>query len=105
MKQHAALGHERLEPQPQVPAAIAEAVRHHHEYLDGSGYPDGLAGKEIDDLTRMLTVVDIYSALIEKRAYKKPRTPSEAMAILEGLAASEKVDKVLVTAPSLMVLT
>jgi HD-GYP domain-containing protein (c-di-GMP phosphodiesterase class II) len=51
---------------------ILDAVRHHHEYLDGSGYPDKLCAESISDVVRILTVSDIFSALIEDRRYKPP---------------------------------
>jgi putative nucleotidyltransferase with HDIG domain len=103
MKRHPVIGYDMLVGQPRVPPAVLDGVRHHHEYLDGSGYPDGLASGAIADLTRMLTVVDIYSALIEKRAYKKPRPPSEAMAIIEKLAGEGKIDRALAAALGAMV--
>jgi len=46
-------------------------IRHHHERIDGTGYPDHLAGDEIPLLARILTVVDIYDALTTTRSYRK----------------------------------
>jgi putative nucleotidyltransferase with HDIG domain len=69
----------------QCDAATLGAVRHHHEMLDGSGYPDGLAGAEISDTVRLLTICDIYAALTERRSYKPPMPAREAMAILESM--------------------
>jgi putative nucleotidyltransferase with HDIG domain len=103
MREHAAIGYDMLKAQPDVPRATLLGVRHHHEYLDGSGYPDGLAGDAIDALTRTLTIADIYGALIEKRAYKKPRTPAEAMPVLRDLAAGGKIDRALAAAFGAMV--
>jgi putative two-component system response regulator len=57
-------------------------IRHHHEKMDGSGYPDRLSGQEIPLLARVLTIVDIYDALTTTRSYRK-RLPHEvAMEIL-----------------------
>lgn len=103
MRQHPVIGYDMLASQPEVPEPTRLGVRHHHEYLDGSGYPDHLSGAAIPDLTRMLTVVDIYAALIEKRAYKKPRTPGEAMTVLRDVAAGGKIDRALTTALGAMV--
>jgi HD-GYP domain-containing protein (c-di-GMP phosphodiesterase class II) len=50
-------------------------VRHHHEYLDGSGYPDALTAPEISDLVRLLTISDIFAALIESRPYRPANAP------------------------------
>lgn len=49
---------------------VAKIIRHHHERYDGRGYPDKLAGKEIPFFSRILTIADIYDALISKRVYK-----------------------------------
>jgi putative nucleotidyltransferase with HDIG domain len=73
---HPAAGYEVLKGNPAVSTEILDAVRHHHEYLDGSGYPDALCGASIPDVVRMLTIADIFSALIEQRAYK-PTMPRE----------------------------
>jgi putative two-component system response regulator len=47
-----------------------EVVRHHHERLDGRGYPDQLTGKDLDILTKIVTVADSYDAMTSKRSYK-----------------------------------
>jgi HD-GYP domain-containing protein (c-di-GMP phosphodiesterase class II) len=67
---------------------------HHHEYLDGSGYPHGLKGNEISDLVRMVTIADVYGALIERRAYKMPLSGMNAFEIL--CAMDGKLDRALV---------
>lgn len=71
-------------------------VRSHHECLDGSGYPDGLGGAEIPDLVRLVSVCDVYGALIERRSYKAPMSAERAYGILEGM--SGKLDGDLVQA-------
>lgn len=96
IKTHPAIGWEYLRDQGDAPVSILSAVKHHHEYLDGSGYPDGLCDGQIDDITRILTVCDIYAALVESRAYKSPKTPDEAVAILLGMAAQGKLEESLV---------
>ena len=49
---------------------LVDIVRHHHEKMDGSGYPDGLTGKNIPNLSRIMTVADVYSALSTPRVYR-----------------------------------
>jgi putative nucleotidyltransferase with HDIG domain len=98
IKKHPAIGHDYLRGQNTVDEQILRAVRHHHEYLDGSGYPDGLTGQSIDDLTRIMTVCDIYGALVERRAYKDPKSPAAAMDILIGMAERGKLEYGLVKA-------
>lgn len=55
---------------PGVPVAVWQAVRHHHERLDGSGYPGGLAGDAVPLLARILAACDVYDALSSPRSYK-----------------------------------
>lgn len=62
------------------------ATRHHHEMLDGSGYPDGLSGEQIGDAIRLLTICDISAALIEKRPYRQPMSQADALVILRKMA-------------------
>lgn len=54
-------------------------IRHHHERMDGQGYPDGLRGDELDQLTKILIVVDSYDAMTSKRNYRKNLTMDEAL--------------------------
>ncbi|MGB3336818.1 MAG: HD domain-containing phosphohydrolase [Devosia sp.] len=98
MQLHPVTGATYLDEFSTVDAAIRKTVRHHHEMLDGSGYPDGLSGKEIDDLTRILTICDIYAALVERRSYKPAKTPEQAIFILEVLGSQNKVEADLVRA-------
>lgn len=85
MHSHAALGHGMLVGSGYDPATLA-VVRSHHEMLDGSGYPDGLKAAQIPDLVRLVTISDIYAALIERRPYKPAMSGSEAMTILANMA-------------------
>jgi putative nucleotidyltransferase with HDIG domain len=98
IKQHPAAGYDYIRAQNVVDRETLDAIRHHHEYLDGSGYPDGLAGGQINDLTRIMTVCDVYGALVERRAYKAAKTPEAALAILAGMAEDGKVEYDLVRA-------
>jgi len=69
----------------------------HHEFLDGSGYPKGLTGDEIDIGSRILTIMDIFDALISNdRPYKKGIPVNEALKIICQMADNGKLDKELV---------
>lgn len=61
---------------------IRRPVRGHHERLDGSGYPDGLVGDQIDLESRILAVADVWDALVSPRVYRGAWTPGRAMALL-----------------------
>lgn len=62
--------------------ASLPAIRHHHERMDGSGYPDGLAGGTIPVAARVLQVVDVYDALTTARPYRRAESPEGALDIL-----------------------
>jgi len=98
IKRHPGAGYDYIRAQNVVDQQTLNAIRHHHEYLDGSGYPDGLTGHEINDLTRVMTVCDVYGALVERRAYKAPKSPEAALDILAGMAKDGKVEYDLVRA-------
>ena len=70
-----------------------EVIRHHHEKLDGSGYPDGLKGDEISVPARIMAVVDIYDALVTGRPYRKGMSKEKALGILQLEAEEGKLDK------------
>ena len=57
-------------------------VRHHHERLDGSGYPDGLKGDAIPLLAQIMGIVDVYDAITTDRPYKPAATAARAYAEL-----------------------
>jgi putative two-component system response regulator len=63
-------------------ALVRPIVRHHHERLDGSGYPDGLRGDEIPLLAQIISVVDTYDAITTDRPYRQGRAPEAAIAEL-----------------------
>jgi putative nucleotidyltransferase with HDIG domain len=86
MRQHPRRGHDALAAQGGFPPEMLDVVLHHHEFLDGSGYPDGLSGQEISDIVRLTTIVDVYAALVEKRAYRLQFTHVKAFSMMEEMA-------------------
>ena len=93
---HPAVGYEVLKGQAGISPEILDAVRHHHEYLDGSGYPDALGAASISDLVRILTISDIFAALIEHRYYKSTLSREQAYEIIQSMQG--KLEKALVAA-------
>ena len=91
---HPVAGYEVLEGNDAISPEILDAVRHHHEFLDGSGYPDALCAESIPDIVRVLTISDIFAALIEHRTYKPTMPREKAYEILLGM--DEKLEKALV---------
>lgn len=64
-------------------------IRHHHERLDGKGYPAGLKGDELDNLTKIITVVDSYDAMTSKRNYRKNKSVDEAVLELHRCSGTQ----------------
>src|SRR5450631_3293738 len=96
VRRHPRLGYDALAAQGGFPPEVLDVVLHHHELLDGSGYPDGLRGDQISDIVRLTTIVDIHAALVENRAYRLPFTHAKAFAIMEQM--DDKLDQHLLAA-------
>ena len=79
IREHPADGAMRLRQLGVVDPVWLDAVRHHHERLDGSGYPDGLVGDAIKIPTRVLAVADNYAAMVRDRPYRKAMLTRSAM--------------------------
>lgn len=61
---------------------VLPIIRHHHEKMDGTGYPDGLEGSDIPITARVLTIVDVYDALTTERPYKKAFSVEESLILM-----------------------
>ena len=78
VKEHPVVG-DRLCGDLRALHRVRSIVRHHHERLDGSGYPDGLAGDEIPLLAQIIGIVDVYDAMTTARPYRAARSSDEAL--------------------------
>lgn len=96
IQQHPQIGHDMLLAQGGFAPMVLAAVLSHHEYLDGTGYPERLRADRIPDPVRMITICDIYAALIERRPYRPPLPPAEAYATLVGMEGKLDLDLVRV---------
>lgn len=104
IKTHVAVGVEMLEDiltnLPNVPevvkSTLTNIINHHHEKLDGTGYPNGLKGAEISLEGRILAVVDIFDALTARRPYKDPWSTSAALDYLRELGQRNQLDSKII---------
>jgi len=71
IKRHPVIGHGVLAPVRFLRDEHKALVRHHHEKIDGSGYPDGLQGDELSIMVRIIAAADSYDAMASTRAYRK----------------------------------
>jgi putative two-component system response regulator len=81
MEQHPIVGERICAPLKSF-RQVLPIIRHHHEKLDGSGYPDGLKGEEIPLLARIMQAADIYDALTTDRCYHRAVSPERAFSIM-----------------------
>jgi len=96
MRSHPEIGYRICLPLKATLGLALDVVRHHHEKLDGSSYPDGLNGGEISMAARIMCVVDIYDALVTERPYRAEMPKQRALAILNEEAAAGKLDRAVV---------
>jgi putative two-component system response regulator len=83
MKEHPIVGERICAPLKSF-RLVLPIIRHHHEKLDGSGYPDGLKGDQIPVTARVLTIVDVYDALATARPYRRALSPTESVETMAG---------------------
>jgi putative two-component system response regulator len=96
MKRHPDVGYKICLPLQKNLGSALDVIRYHHEKLDGSGYPDGLKGEQISTVVRIMSVVDIFDALITGRPYRKAMSPEKALGILRNEAQKGKLDQEIV---------
>ncbi len=88
VRAHVRVGHDLLLSVPAL-GPVADVVLHHHEWYDGTGYPDGLRGEQIPMAARIVAVVDAYCAMITRRSYKEAYTDAHARSELIGGAGTQ----------------
>ena len=80
---HAEVGY-NMAVRAQILMEAAQAIRHHHEWYDGSGYPDGLAGETIPVEARVIAIADMYDALTSPRPYREALEPQDALLLMRA---------------------
>lgn len=88
VKRHPVMGEEILRALPRA-NQLLPAVRHHHERIDGTGYPDGLRGEAIPLFARIIAIADTFVALTSDRPYRRRRTREEAIEVLRQGAGKQ----------------
>src|SRR3954468_13740754 len=88
MKTHPAAGVELLRPADLSPLALS-VVRDHHERIDGSGYPQGIFGEQIQDFPRIAAVADVYDAVTSERVYKPAAPPHVGVRVIREGAGTQ----------------
>lgn len=96
MQEHSAIG-ERILRHVDEYSEIATIVRHHHERIDGQGYPDGLAGDDIPLVSRIIAVADAYNAMTSNRPYRDAM-PSRVARLRLAQAVGSQFDTAVVAA-------
>ena len=94
MRRHPVIGAQIVAPFEFFTAG-ATVIRHHHERVDGSGYPDGLAGDAIPIGARLVAVADVYDALTSDRPYRQAMSTEAALAFLRAQAGLELDDEIV----------
>lgn len=86
MRRHPEHGYQLLKDTQDMHPAVLEIVRSHHERVDGTGYPQGLKGKAINQYALIVSIVDVYDAVTSDRAYHLGISPHEALNMIYGWA-------------------
>lgn len=79
VRNHPQHGHQLLSESPGITPTALDVCLHHHEKMDGTGYPFGLSGSQLSFAARLGAVCDVFDALTSQRAYKKPWSPQKAL--------------------------
>jgi HD-GYP domain-containing protein (c-di-GMP phosphodiesterase class II) len=95
MKGHVKEASSVLDRSPDISRGVRIITEQHHEKLDGSGYPKGLKGTELNELARMAAIADVFGALTDRRPYKEALPPERALTIMEEM--KDGLDQVLLT--------
>lgn len=87
VSKHPIFGYELVRKHEKIPRRSANVVYQHHERYNGAGYPQGLAGEEIDYFARIAAIADVYDAITADRVYQQGITPFAAIRVLKSLGS------------------
>ncbi len=83
IRTHPVRGYELLSRQSDMPQAVLDVCLHHHERIDGKGYPFGLSDSQITMPARIAAICDVYEAMTSERSYKRAWTPAETLRMMQ----------------------
>ncbi|WDV45218.1 HD-GYP domain-containing protein [Clostridiaceae bacterium M8S5] len=89
VKEHTNLGYVALKSQGCVNEEVCNIILHHHERVDGKGYPNGLKGNEIHEYVRIVSIADVYDALTSDRIYRKRIDSSMAIEYIVSMSGTQ----------------
>lgn len=92
MKKHSTYSYQMIKDIDTISNEIKRAVLEHHENVDGTGYPLGLTGDKICKMAKIITIADVYDALVTERPYKKAKSPADALEIIMGMSNKFDID-------------
>lgn len=95
IKQHPVLGDEILRNSGETESKILEAIRHHHEKQNGSGYPDGLLAEDLSFYGQIITIADVFDALTTRRSYKPALKSFQALKMMKHQMPGSFNDQIL----------
>ena len=91
VRNHVTVGQKLLQAMGTVNKGIEIIITQHHERLDGSGYPNGLRGPQLNELARMAGIIDVFCALTDRRPYKDPMSAAAALEMM-ATTMSQQLD-------------
>ena len=89
MQQHARMGHDLLKAQDCLGEVALDIVLHHHEKVNGGGYPDRLTGDQISPFVKIVTIADVFDALTTDRFHQKGKGTFEALQLMQQTMKGE----------------
>lgn len=89
LQEHAEQGERLIKRSETASSTVLNVVRHHHERVNGRGYPDGLSGRQVPEEAMIVALADIYDAMTTERPYKTPSSPHGSMNVIRRLADSD----------------
>lgn len=78
LKEHVLMGIQFCRSQPEIPDLVTRIVAEHHEKLDGSGYPRGITGRAIGEMSQVVAIMEVYDALTTHQPFRKAMLPAQA---------------------------